>query len=131
MMLGYDYPLLNVFWTMLWFFLFVLWIWLLIYLFIDIFRSHDLGGFAKALWVVFIVVLPLLGVLAYLIVRGPKMHERAVKEASQQEQAFREYVQKTASSTSTADELTKLADLKSNGTITDAEFDSQKAKLLS
>ncbi len=131
-MLAYDYPLLGVFWTMLWIFLFVIWIWLLIAVFADIFRSHDIGGLAKTLWVIFIIVLPFLGVFVYLIARGGKMQERAVQRASDQEQAFRGYVQDVAaSSTSPADQLSKLADLKARGVITDAEFDAQKAKLLS
>ena len=78
-MLAYNYPLLGVFWTMLWFFLFFIWIWILIVVFADIFRSHDLGGFAKALWVIFVIIVPLLGVLIYLIARGGKMHERAAQ----------------------------------------------------
>ena len=76
-MLAYDYPLLGVFWTMLWFFLFFIWIWLLITIFADIFRSHDIGGFAKALWVIFVIVVPFLGVLIYLIARGKGMQDRA------------------------------------------------------
>jgi ABC-type multidrug transport system fused ATPase/permease subunit len=129
-MLAYTYPLLNIFWTMLEFFLFFLWIWLLIVVFMDIFRSHDIGGLAKALWVIFVIILPFLGVLIYLIARGGSMHERAVAQASQQQKAFDDYVKNTAGSSS-ADELSKLADLKSKGVITDAEFEAQKAKLLS
>ena len=129
-MLAYDYPLLNIFWTMLEFFIFFLWIWLLIVVFMDIFRSHDMGGLAKALWVIFVIILPFLGVLIYLIARGGSMHERAVAQATQQQKAFDDYVKQTAGSSS-ADELSKLADLKSKGVITDAEFEAQKAKLLS
>jgi ABC-type multidrug transport system fused ATPase/permease subunit len=128
-MLAYTYPLLNIFWTMLEFFLFFLWIWLLIVVFMDIFRSHDIGGLAKALWVIFVIILPFLGVLIYLIARGGSMHERAVAQATQQQRAFDDYVRQTAGSSS-ADELTKLAELKSKGVITDAEFEAQKAKLL-
>ena len=69
-MLAYNYPILNLFWTMLEFFIFVLWIWLLIYIFMDIFRSHDMGGLAKAVWVIFVIILPFLGVFVYLIARG-------------------------------------------------------------
>ena len=128
---SYQYPILDAFLTMLYFFLFIIWIWLLIMVFIDIFRSHDIGGWVKALWVLFIIILPFLGVLVYLIARGGKMHERAAQEAAQQQKAFDEYVKQTASSdTSTADQLAKLADLKSQGVITDAEFDAQKAKIL-
>jgi Short C-terminal domain/Phospholipase_D-nuclease N-terminal len=130
-MVGYDYPLLGVFWTMLEFFLFFVWIWLLIIVFSDIFRSRDLGGLAKALWVIFVIVIPLLGVLIYLIARGGGMQERAAERARQQEQAMRDYVQEaSATTTSSADELAKLADLKSSGVITEAEFESAKAKAL-
>ncbi len=88
-MLGYDYPLLGVFWTMLWFALFFIWIWLLIVIFSDIFRSHDLSGVAKTLWVIFVIFLPFLGILFYLIFRGKGMQERAAQSAARQEQEFR------------------------------------------
>ena len=128
----YQYPILDFFLTMLYFFLFVIWIWLLITVFIDIFRSHDMGGWAKALWVIFIIVLPFLGVFVYLIARGGKMHERAAQQAAQQQKAFDQYVKQTAGSAAdtTADQLSKLADLKSQGVLTDAEFEAQKAKIL-
>ena len=128
----YNYPLLDILWTMLEFFLFFLWIWLLIIIFSDIFRSKDLGGLAKAVWVIFVIILPFLGVLIYLIARGGKMHERAEAAAAAQQKAFDSYVKQTAgaSGSSSVDELAKLADLKSKGVITDAEFDAQKAKLL-
>ena len=127
-----SYPLLNAFWTILEFFLLVLWIWLLIVVFIDIFRSADLSGGAKALWVLFVIILPLLGVLIYLIARGGKMHERAVAQARAQDAALRQYVQQTAVSAppSTADQLTKLADLRDRGVISNDEFERQKAKIL-
>jgi ABC-type transport system involved in multi-copper enzyme maturation permease subunit len=124
-----QYPLLDVFWTIFMVFAFVIWIWVLIAIFSDLFRSHDVSGFGKALWVIFIIVFPLIGILAYLIVRGHGMHERAVTQANQQKQEFDAYVRQTAG-TNTADELTKLGQLKDNGTITQAEFDAQKAKLL-
>ena len=131
-MLGYDYPLLGVFWTMLWFFLFIVWIWLLIIVFADIFRSHDLGGFAKALWVIFVIILPFLGVFIYLIARGGKMQEHADQQAKDQDQAMRSYIQDVNASSGggTADQLAKLNDLKNQGVLTDAEFEAQKAKLL-
>src|SRR3974390_1296109 len=97
-MLAYTYPLLNIFWTMLEFFVFFLWIWLLIVIFMDIFRSHDIGGFAKALWVIFVIILPFLGVLIYLIARGGSMHERAAAQAIQQQKAFDADLRKTAGS---------------------------------
>ena len=128
----YQYPILDFFLTMLYFFLFVIWIWLLISVFVDIFRSHDMGGWAKALWVIFIIILPFLGVFVYLIARGGKMHERAAQQAVQQQKAFDQYVKQAAgtSGDTTADQLAKLADLKSQGVLTDAEFDAQKAKIL-
>ena len=130
-MLAYTYPLLNIFWTMLWFVAFFVWIWLLVMVFFDIFRSHDMGGFAKALWVIFVIVLPFLGVFVYLIARGGGMHDRSAQQAKQQQQQFDDYVRQTAGAgTSTADQLSKLSDLKSQGVITDAEFEAQKAKLL-
>ena len=92
----YQYPILDFFLTMLYFFLFVIWIWLLITVFVDIFRSHDMGGGAKALWVIFVIILPFLGVFVYLIARGGKMHERAAKDAAQQQKAFDQYVKQTA-----------------------------------
>ncbi|HXN61570.1 MAG TPA: SHOCT domain-containing protein [Acidimicrobiales bacterium] len=129
---SYQYPILDFFLTMLYFFLFVIWIWLLIMVFIDIFRSHDMNGWLKALWVIFIIILPFLGVFVYLIARGGKMHERAAQEAAQQQKAFDTYVKQAAGSAgnSTADQLSKLADLKSQGLITDDEFNAEKAKVL-
>jgi ABC-type multidrug transport system fused ATPase/permease subunit len=125
-----NYPILNLIWTMFMFFVFVLWIWLLISVFMDIFRSHDLSGFAKAIWVLFVIIFPFLGVLVYLIARGGKMHERAAQQAVQQQKAFDAYVKQAAGSGSSVDDLAKLADLKEKGVITDAEFENQKAKLL-
>lgn len=130
MLATYNYPLLDILWTMIEFFLFFLWIWLLIVIFADIFRSHDMGGLAKALWVIFVIILPFIGILIYLIARGGSMHERAAAQAAQQQKAFDKYIKETAGSGS-ADELSKLADLKAKGVITDAEFEAQKAKLLS
>ena len=129
-MLASSYPLLNLFWTMLMIFLFVFWIFILIQIVVDIFRSHDMGGWAKALWLIFILILPFLGVLVYLIARGGKMQQHQVEAAKEQQQAFNSYVQQAAG-TSTADQLATLAKLKDNGTLTDAEFEAQKAKLLS
>jgi hypothetical protein len=128
-----SYPLLNVFWTILELFLWIIWIWILIWIFIDIFRSRDLSGWGKALWFLFVLFIPLVGVLVYLIVRGGSMHERAVRDAQQQDQQFRQYVQQAAASSpaSTADQLTKLADLRDRGVISAEEFDREKAKILS
>ncbi len=131
-MFASTYPVLDAFLTMLYFFLFIIWIWLLITVFIDIFRSRDMGGLAKALWVIFVIILPFLGVFVYLIARGGKMHERAAQEAQEQQKAFDQYVRQAAGTAgeSSADQLSKLADLKATGVITDAEFEAQKAKIL-
>jgi hypothetical protein len=131
-MISTAYPLLDIFWTMLEFFMFFVWIWLLVVIFADIFRSHDMGGVAKAAWVIFVIIFPLLGVLVYLLARGGSMHERAERQIAQQHKAFDEYVRKAAGTTahSSADELAKLADLKEKGVITDEEFEAQKAKIL-
>jgi len=128
-MLAYYYPQQSLLWTMLEFFLFVIWIWILIAIFSDIFRSHDMGGWAKALWVIFVIVLPFLGILVYLIARGGKMQERSMKDAAQEKQAFDSHVRDVAG-TSSVDQLAQLADLKEKGVLTDAEFQAQKAKLL-
>jgi len=130
-MLAYTYPLADLFGTILGVFVFVVWFWLLVIIFGDIFRSKDMGGGAKALWVLFVIVLPFLGILIYLIARGGSMHERAEQAAQQQQQAFDDYVKQTAGGSSNVDQLAKLADLKQSGAITDAEFEAQKAKLLS
>ncbi len=131
MLVATDWGSGQVFWSMLWFFMFFIWLWLLIIVFSDIFRSHDLSGWGKALWSIFIIVLPYLGVFVYLIARGHKMSEHAAQAAQQQDAAFRQYVQQAAgSSTSTADELAKLADLKAKGVIDDAEYNRLKAKAL-
>ena len=121
----------QVFWSMLWFFMFFIWIWLLVIVFSDIFRSHDLGGFAKTLWVLFVIIVPYLGVFVYLIARGHKMHEHAVEAAEAQNAAARAYIQQAAgTSGSVADEIQRLADLKAQGVISDAEFETGKAKAL-
>jgi Short C-terminal domain/Phospholipase_D-nuclease N-terminal len=127
-----SYPLLNVFWTIFEFFLWVIWIWILIWIFIDIFRSHDLSGWAKAGWFLFVLFIPLIGVLVYLIARGGSMQERAQQDAKQQDQEFRQYVQQAAASApaSTADQLAKLADLRDRGVISADEFEREKAKVL-
>jgi membrane protein implicated in regulation of membrane protease activity len=127
---SYSYPLLGAFWTIVEIFLWVIWFWILITVFIDIFRSHDLSGWGKALWFLFVLLIPLVGVLVYLIARGGKMHERMAQQAQQQDQQFRDYVQDAAGSGSTADQLTKLADLRDKGVITPEEFEREKAKVL-
>ena len=129
-MLAYDYPLLGIFWTMLIWFLWIAWFILLFRVFADIFRSDDLSGWGKTAWFILTIVLPFLGVFIYLIARGHSMAARDVKQAQQNEAAFRSYVQQAASSGGAADELTKLAQLRDQGVISPEEFEQQKAKLL-
>jgi len=128
---GYNYPLLDFFWTIFEIFLWVIWIWILIWIFIDIFRSHDLSGWAKALWFLFVLFIPLIGVLVYLIVRGGSMHDRAVQQAQRQDQEARAYIRDAAGTQSSADQLTKLAGLRDQGVITADEFEREKVKILS
>jgi len=125
-----GYPLLNAFWTMLWFFLWILWFFLLFRVILDIFRSKDLGGWGKAGWLIFVIILPFLGVFIYLIARGRSMNERDVQDAQARDQAMRTYVREAATEGSPADELAKLADLRERGVISDAEFQQSKAKVL-
>jgi hypothetical protein len=129
-LLASSYPVLSVFWTIFEFFILFLWIFLVITVFFDIFRSEDLGGGAKALWVIFVIVLPYLGVLIYLLARGGTMHERAAQQARRNNEAFQAYAQKSAGGAGTADELAKLADLKDKGTISEEEYQKAKAKVL-
>ena len=130
-MVASDWGTGQVFLEMLYFVLFVIWIWLLIVVFSDIFRSHDMGGFAKALWVIFVIIVPYLGVFVYLIARGSKMHEHAIENAAAAQNAFNQQVRAVAGSGgSVADQLSKLADLKANGTIDDAEFERLKAQAI-
>jgi ABC-type multidrug transport system fused ATPase/permease subunit len=130
-MLASEFGTGQVFLSMLYFFLFFIWIWLLIVVFSDIFRSHDLSGWAKALWVIFVILVPYLGVFVYLIARGHKMSEHAVEAAQAQDAAMRQYVQQAAGTGSAADQLSKLADLKAQGVIDDAEFERLKAQVVS
>ena len=129
-MLAYVYPQQSLFWTMVEFFFFIIWIWILIAIFGDIFTSHDMGGWAKAFWVIFVIVLPFLGILVYLIARGGKMQERSLEQAQRQQEALDAQVRQAAGASGNADQLAKLADLKDKGVLTDAEFQAQKAKLL-
>ncbi|MGD9527074.1 SHOCT domain-containing protein [Pseudonocardia sp.] len=122
----------DIFLSIFWFMLLFAWIWLLISIFADLFRDHELSGWAKAGWVLFIIIIPWLGALVYLIARGHSMNQRALEQAGRQEQAFRQYVQQaaTTSGPSVADEVAKLADLRDKGTISADEFEQAKARLL-
>ncbi|OKK22251.1 hypothetical protein AMK16_03515 [Streptomyces sp. CB00455] len=130
-----DYPLLNLFWTMLWIFLWVMWFFLLFKVITDIFRDPGLNGWAKAAWLIVILLLPYLGVLIYLIVRGSSMHERDARQLKAQEESFRQYVQSaagtgTGTGASPAEELHRLSALKDKGDITAEEYERAKAKVL-
>jgi len=129
---SYSYPLLGAFWTIFMIFLWVIWIWILVRVFIDIFRSQDLSGWAKALWFLFVLFIPIIGVVVYLIARGDSMSERTEQQAREQDAEFRGYVQEAAadSPASTADQLAQLADLRDRGVITAGEFEREKAKVL-
>ncbi|MFN8019187.1 MAG: SHOCT domain-containing protein [Acidimicrobiales bacterium] len=130
-MLAYDYPLGGVFISMIWFFLFFIWIMLLFRVFADVFRSKDLGGFAKFLWILFVIITPFLGIFVYLIARGHKMAERDIEDMQAQDAAMKEYIRSAAGSGgSAADELERLAQLKANGTISEEEFNQMKAKIV-
>jgi hypothetical protein len=121
----------QVFWSMLWFFLWFIWIWMLIAVFGDIFRSPDLSGWAKAIWTIFVILLPYLGVFVYLIARGHKMSEHAIAQAQAMQDAQTDYIRSVATTASTpADELAKLATLRDQGAISEAEFAAMKAKVV-
>jgi type VI protein secretion system component VasK len=123
----------QVLWDILWLFMFIIWFWLLIMVFGDIFRSHDMGGFAKTLWIIFVIITPYLGVFIYLIVRGRSMSERNMAAMQQAQQAQADYIKSVAGSggTSAAEELTRLADLRDKGVLSEEEFQSAKAKVIS
>ena len=123
-----DYPFLDVFWSMIIFFFWVIWIWIVVTVLIDIFRRSDIGGFSKALWVIFVVVLPWLGVLIYLIAQHDGMRERSIKQAQDQKAQFDDYVRDAAGGS--ADQIAKAKELLDSGAINQAEFDTLKAKAL-
>jgi hypothetical protein len=130
MLLGTDYPFLDVMWTMLVFFLWVLWFWLLFTVFVDIFRRHDISGWGKAGWLIFAIVLPFLGVFVYLITQSGGMAERSAKQAQQQREQFDTYVRDTAGSGGAAAEIEKAKGLLDSGAISQQEFDAIKQKAL-
>ncbi len=125
-----SYPFLEVFWTMLIFFAFVIWIWILIGVFADLFRRHDTSGFAKVLWIIFIVLLPYLGVFVYLIAEHRGMAERTVKHQQTAQKEFDQYVQSVAAQGDPTEQITKAKQLLDGGTISQAEFDAIKQKAL-
>ena len=129
-MLAADYPFLDILWTMFIFFLFIIWIWILITVFSDIFRRKDVGGGSKALWIIFVIVLPYLGVLIYLIANHDGMADRNIAHMQKQQQATDQYIQSVAGSGGAAAEIEKATGLLDSGAITQAEFDSIKQKAL-
>ena len=128
MLIAADYPFMDVLWSMIIFFFWVIWIWIVITVLIDVFRRHDIGGFSKALWVIFVVILPWLGVLIYLIAEHDGMRERSIKQAQAQQQQFDDYVRDAAGGSAT--QIAKAKELLDSGAITQAEFDALKAKAL-
>ncbi|MET9907732.1 PLD nuclease N-terminal domain-containing protein [Streptomyces sp. NPDC006476] len=132
--LAYDYPLLSVFWSMLWFFLWIMWFVLLFRVVVDIFRDHEMSGWGKAGWLVFVIVLPFLGVFVYVIARGKNMGHREIAQARAQQEAFDSYVRETARSgggSSRVDDLAKLSEMRSRGDITDDDYRRAKELVLS
>ena len=128
-----NYPLLDVFWTMLEFFLWIMWFFVLFRVIGDIFRNHESTGWNKALWLILVLFVPFLGVLIYVIVHGNDMGRRSMARAEEQQQALQDYFQKTAGpggGGSSADELAKLAELKEKGVLNEAEYQQAKAKIL-
>jgi len=130
LVLATSYPLLEVFWTMLIFFAFVIWIWILITVLADLFRRHDLSGLAKVLWIIFIVVIPYLGVFVYLIAEHKGMSERAMKDQQAAQAQVDDYVKSVAGRSDPAEQIAKAKSLLDQGTISQAEFDSIKQQAL-
>ncbi len=128
MLIAADYPFMDVLWSMIIFFFWVIWIWIVIQVLIDVFRRHDIGGFPKALWVIFVVILPWLGVLIYLIAEHDGMRDRSLKQAQAQKQAFDDYVRDASGGS--AGEIAKAKELLDSGAIDQAEFEAIKAKAL-
>jgi len=125
-----SYPFLEVFWTMLIFFAFVVWLWILFTVFADIFRRHDISGFVKTIWVVFVIVLPYLGVFVYLIAEHTGMTERAIRAQQEAKSQFDQYVQSAAAKTDSSERITQAKRMLDDGTISQAEFDQLKQKAL-
>jgi hypothetical protein len=130
MLLATDYPFLEVFWTMLVFFAFVIWIWILFAVFADIFRRHDASGAVKVFWIIFIVILPYLGAFVYLIAQHQGMTERAMKQQQEAQSQVDQYVKSVAGQASPADQVAKAKQLLDSGAITQAEFDQMKQRAM-
>jgi hypothetical protein len=125
-----SYPVLGAFWTLLMFFGFVIWIWLLFTVFADVFRRQDIGGWGKAAWILFVIILPYLGVIVYLIAEHKGMAERSLEQQKAAKAQFDSYVQSAAGTTNPADQIAQAKALLDAGTISQAEFDSIKTKAL-
>jgi hypothetical protein len=130
MVMAADYPFMDVLWSMIIFFFWVIWIWIVITVLIDIFRRHDIGGWAKAAWVVFVVILPWLGVLVYLIAQHDGMRDRSMQQAQAQRREFDSYVRDSAGAGGSATEIAKAKELLDAGALTQEEFEALKAKAL-
>jgi len=129
-LLAADYPFLDVLWTMLIFFLWIIWFWILITVFVDLFRRKDTSGVSKVLWIIFVILVPFLGVFIYLLVNHDGMADRNIAQAQAQRSQMDQYVRETAGSGGAAAEIEKAKGLLDSGAITQAEFDSIKAKAL-
>jgi Short C-terminal domain/Phospholipase_D-nuclease N-terminal len=125
-----SYPFLDVLWSMVIFFAFIIWIWLLITVFADVFRRRDIGGGMKAVWIIFVILLPYLGVLIYLIAEHNGMADRSEAQMQQMKAQQDDYIKSVASSASPADQIAQAKSLLDSGAITQAEFDAIKAKAL-
>jgi hypothetical protein len=130
LILATSYPFLEVVWTMLVFFAFVVWIWILFTVLADIFRRHDTSGFGKVMWILFVIILPYFGVFIYLIAEHNGMTERAIEQQKAQQSQFDQYVQSAAGKTDPAEQIAKAKGLLDSGTITQPEFDQIKQKAL-
>jgi hypothetical protein len=130
MLIAADYPFLNIFWTMIIFFAWVVWIWMMVVILSDVFRRRDIGGWAKAAWVIFMIVLPFIGVLSYLIAQHDGIAQRNMDRAQADRQQFDEHVRAVAATEGPASEIDTAAKLRDQGTITSAEFEALKAKAL-
>jgi hypothetical protein len=130
MLLAAEFQVGQVLWSMFWYFLFYLWIWLVITIFADILRSDDLSGWGKAAWSIFVIFLPYLGVFVYLIARGDSMGKRHVRDAQAQDDAMQSYIRDAAGSGGSANELAQLAELHSSGKLSDDEYARAKAKAI-
>jgi hypothetical protein len=130
MVIAADYPFLDIFWTMLVFFFWVIWIWLLITVFSDLFRRHDISGWGKAAWTLFVIVLPYLGVFVYLIAEGKHMAERRMADAQASRAAFDDYVRDVAREAGPSDQIARAKQLLDSGAIDAAEFEQLKRKAL-